>query len=91
MFRLRVLDYSSDRRESKQYLIWESNWYAKNWLDNELRVTSHIEGKYWQQTKKLVIKIPDVHTGRVEAYYEKGVPREVHTIPFTKTAVDKLL
>jgi hypothetical protein len=60
-------------------------------LENELILTSHIEGKYVQQTKKLVTKISTTNPGRTEAYYEIGPPREVYTIPFTKTAVDKLL
>jgi hypothetical protein len=29
MFRLKALDFSSDKREFKEYLVWESNWYAK--------------------------------------------------------------
>ena len=91
MLRLKAQDFSSDKREYKEYLVWESNWYAKNWLENELRINGHIEGKYSQQTLKLVNAPPDPKTGQSTAYYEKGVPRTVHTIPFTKTAVDKLL
>ena len=34
---------------------------------------------------------PDAETGRVEAYYVKGMPRDVYSIPFTKTTVDKIL
>jgi hypothetical protein len=44
MVRLRAQDFGSDKREYKEYLIWESNWYAKNWLENELVVNGHIEG-----------------------------------------------
>lgn len=91
MFRVRAQDFSSDKKEFKEYLLWESNWYAKNWLDNDLNVTSHMEGKYMQQTKKLVTGVPDNKTGVLKSWYEKGVPRAVHAIPFTKTAVDKLL
>jgi hypothetical protein len=91
MVRLKAQDFSSDKREYKEYLVWESNWYAKNWLENELVVNGHIEGKYKQQTLKLVNSPPDPQTGQSTAYYEKDAPRVVHTIPFTKTTVDKLL
>ena len=92
MIRLQAQNYSTgDKREFKEYLLWESNWYAKNWLENDLVVSGHIEGKYVQQTLKLVNPHPDPSTGQTAAYYEKGAPRVVHTIPFTSTTVDKLL
>lgn len=46
LFRLRATDYSTDKREKKEYLMWESNWYAKNWLGEELAMLEHLEGKY---------------------------------------------
>ncbi len=65
MIRLKALDYGSDKREYKEYLTWESNWYAKNWLDVEISpVTGHIEGKYSQQTLRLVNPPPDPNTGK---------------------------
>jgi hypothetical protein len=92
MFRLKALDFSSDKREFKEYLVWESNWYAKNWLGTEISpITGHIEGKYSQQTLRLVNPPPDPNTEQSTAYYEKDIPRTVHTIPFNKTTVDRLL
>ena len=91
MIRLKAQDFSSDKREYKEYLVWESNWFAKNWLDVETSPVSHIEGKYSQQTLRLINSPPDPKTGQSTAYYEKGVPRTVHTIPFNKATVDKLL
>lgn len=91
MFRLQARDYSTDKLEYKEYLMWESNWYAKNWLENELKVLEHMEGKYLQQTKKVTISPPDLKTGKMVKEYEQGQPREVYTIPFSKETVDKLL
>ena len=54
-----------------------------------MKLTSHIKGKYIQQTKKLVTKLPN-QVGVVDAYYEKSAPREAYSIPFTKTEIDKL-
>lgn len=55
MYRLKAVDYSNENEESKEYLYWESNWYAKNYLGAEINpVIGHIEGKYKEQTKKLV-------------------------------------
>lgn len=77
MFRLRGTDWSTDKKEKKEYLVWESNWYAKNWLGSDLAVMEHLEGRYKEQTKVLQWSKPDATTGRVEAYYIKGVPRGV--------------
>jgi hypothetical protein len=90
MFRLRGIDYSTEKREKKEYLLFESNWYGKNWLGEELSV-QHTEGSYREQTKVLRYDKPDPETGRVEAYYIKGQPREVYFIPFTKKKVDEIL
>lgn len=30
IYRLKTVDYSTEKEESKEYLYWESNWYAKN-------------------------------------------------------------
>ena len=55
MYRLKAVDYSTENEESKEYLYWESNWYAKNYLGAEINpVIGHIEGKYKEQTKRLV-------------------------------------
>ena len=91
MYRLKAVDYSNENEESKEYLYWESNWYAKNYLGAEINpVIGHIEGKYKEQTKKLVSGM-DPNTGRITADYIKDIPREVYSITFSKTEVDKLL
>ena len=66
------------------------DWLANNWLGNQIAVPSHIEGKHKELTKQLVTKM-DSESGRVNAYYVKGPTRTVHTIPFTKKTVDKIL
>jgi hypothetical protein len=40
---------------------------------------------------RLVNPPPDPNTEQSTAYYEKDIPRTVHTIPFNKTTVDRLL
>jgi hypothetical protein len=91
MFRIHAIDYSSEKREFKDYLYFESNWYAKNWREEEIRVITHVEGKNIEQTKKLAYGPRNETTGRVEAYYEKGQARDHYSIPFTKKAVDHWL
>ena len=66
------------------------DWLAANWLGNLISVRSHIEGKHKELTKQLVTRM-DNESGRVNAYYVKGPARTVHTIPFTKKTVDKIL
>jgi hypothetical protein len=53
MVQLKAQDFSSDKREYKEYLVWECNWYAKNWLGTEISPrTGHIEGKYSQNAER---------------------------------------
>ena len=90
MERTRAIDYSSEKEEKREFLVYMVDWLAKNWLGNMLAVRSHIEGKHHELTKQLVTKM-DSEDGRVNAYYVKGPTRTVHTIPFSKKVVDKIL
>jgi hypothetical protein len=84
IFRVQAIDYSTEKQELKEYLVYQSNCYAKNWMGKELRILEHVEERYLQQTKRLVTSSPDPNTGRIEAFYEKGHPRQIHTFPFGK-------
>ncbi len=90
MQRTRAIDYSSEKEEKREFLVYMCDWLANNWLGNQIAVRSHIEGKHKELTKQLVTKM-DSESGRVNAYYVKGPTRTVHTIPFTKKTVDKIL
>ena len=90
MERTRAIDYSSEKEEKREFLVYMCDWLANNWLGNQIAVRSHIEGKHKELTKQLVTKM-DSESGRVNAYYVKGPTRTVHTIPFTKKTVDKIL
>src|SRR6476619_733441 len=90
MQRTRAIDYSSEKEEKREYLVYMCDWLAANSLGNLISVRSHIEGKYKELTKQLVTKM-DNENGRVNAYYVKGPIRTVHTIPFSKKTVDKIL
>ena len=51
----------------------------------------HIEGVHLEQTKRLVINADVKLDGGIDAVYQSGAPRPVHTIPFSKKEVDKFL
>ena len=68
MQRTRAIDYSSEKEEKREYLVYICDWLANNWLGNSLAVRSHIEGKHKELTKQLVTKI-DNETGKVYPYY----------------------
>ena len=88
--RTRAIDYSSPKEEKKEFLVYSCDWLGANWLGNEIAVRGHIEGKYKELTRQLLTRM-DSETGRVNAYYVKGPVRSVHTLPFTKKAVDRIL
>lgn len=48
IFRVQAIDYSTEKQELKEYLVYQSNCYAKNWMGKELRVLEHVEGRYLQ-------------------------------------------
>lgn len=90
MQRTRAIDYSSEKEEKREYLVYLCDWLAKNWLGNQIAARSHIEGKHQELTRQLITKM-DNETGRVNAYYVRVPSRTVHTIPFSKKVVDKIL
>ena len=71
MQRTRAIDYSSEKEEKREFLVYMCDWLAYNWLGNQIAVRSHIEGKHQELTKQLVTKM-DNENGRVNAYYVKG-------------------
>jgi hypothetical protein len=56
-----------------EYLTFNSDWMAKNYLGLNIRV-SHIEGVFMDQQKELVTK-KDHRTGEETPYYQKATPR----------------
>lgn len=91
MFRTKAIDYSNDKEKMKDYIFWESEWTALNWLKVKLRVGEHFEGKYTEQTKELKLGDFDPKTGIRQMDYVRGMPKTVYTIPFSKKAVDDIL
>jgi hypothetical protein len=86
--RLKAIDYSTEKRERKEYLFWYENWYGRNWLGVKIApVTQHVEGYYHATTKELRL---DPSTG-ASSHYVKGKPQETYYIPYSKTTVDKII
>jgi len=88
--RTMAVDWDSPKREKKEMLCYSCSWEAKDRLNNTIRSNTHIEGKFMEQTKHTVTKYnPQTH--EEEAYYEKGAPREVYTIPWNKKTAESIL
>lgn len=86
--RLKAIDWSSEKRERKEYLIYYENWYGKNWLGIDTApVTDHVIGVYMASTKNLAF---DPKTGQ-GLFYKKGKRLETHYIPFSKKTVDQII
>ena len=90
MVRIMAVDWDSPKRERREYLPYSCSWEAKDRLGNLIRSNSHTEGKYTQQTKFIKTKY-NSSTKEEEAYYERGAPREVYTIPWNKKIADSIL
>jgi len=88
IIRLKATDWSSEKRERKEYLIYYENWQGKNWLGVDIApVTDHIEGVYTATTRQLQF---DKNTGQ-GLFYKKGKPQQTHYIPFSKKTVDQII
>ena len=86
--RLKAIDWSTEKRERKEYLIYYENWYGENWLGVKIApVTDHIEGVYMATTKNLAF---DQKTGQ-GLFYKKGKRLETYYIPFGKKTVDQII
>lgn len=88
--RLKAPDYFDNDKE-KEFIYWNSDWEAKDWLGREIFVRGHIDGQYYEQTRRLTVGEIDRETGVQETYYVKGVPRLTYSIPFNKKNVESIL
>ena len=70
MIRQLAPDWSTDREDRKEYLTFNSDWIAKNYLGVDIRVLGHIEGVFMDQQKELVTR-KNHRTGEETAYYQK--------------------
>ncbi len=76
MIRTKAVDYSTEKEERKEYLVYMCDWLGNNWLGNELAVRGHVEGKFQELTRRLITNI-DKETGETQGYYVKGPMREI--------------
>jgi hypothetical protein len=84
--RLRAPDYSTPKKEIKEYVYWFENWYGVDWQGSKVApVADHVEGVYEEVETENVIKANKVigkkMSGKHKSYY----------IPFSKEAVDKII
>lgn len=90
MIRQLAPDWSTEREDRKEYLTFNTDWSAKNYLGVNIFVRGHIEGVFMDQQRELVTKT-DPRTGEETAYYRKATPRETFYIPFNKKKVEQIL
>ena len=90
MIRQLAPDWNTEREDRKEYLTFNSDWIAKNYLGVNIYVRGHIEGVFMDQQRELVTR-KDQRTGEESAYYQKATPRETFYIPFTKKKVEEIL
>jgi hypothetical protein len=86
--RLKAIDYSTEKRERKEYLYYFENWEGVNWLGIRIApVTDHIEGMFYEQLKETVF---NPSTGEPTKIKRKG-QRESYYMPFDRKEVDKII
>ncbi len=83
-------DYSTDKREKKEYLYYTCDWEARDWLNNIIRSQTHTEGRHTQQTKRITTTF-NPETGEEILQYIKGQPQEVYTIPWDRKKAEEIL
>ena len=83
--RLKAPDWSTKKRERKEFIYYEERWEGKNWLGVPVNpLDGHIEGMYREVlTKPILDEITGVH--KENAF---GGTRISYYIPFSKKNVD---
>ena len=84
--RIRTRDYTSKKREYKDFLYWFENWFGVDWLGQKIPpVTDHVEGIYMEQEMEPVVKNMEL------VGYKRLVEYPVYYIPFSKEKVDEII
>jgi hypothetical protein len=76
--------------DSKEYLVYYDDWFAKDWMGRKLVVSENIEGVYMEQEKEKIIRYNEYKGPEVVGEKYSG-QHEVHYIEFSKEAVDKAI
>lgn len=77
---MRAPDYTSKKRELKEYFIYYENWYGKDWLGRSVvPVANHVEGVFEEQEVEPVVN----NKGKVIGHERKG-QHTVYYIPFSE-------
>jgi hypothetical protein len=82
--RLKAIDYSSLKRERKEYIYYYENWTGRDWLKRIVSpVTDHLEDRYEEVITELVYQQQELF-----GYKHSGKRQIIHYIPFSKEKVD---
>ena len=89
ILRIMAVDWSSPKRERKEYMYYTTEWEAKDHLNNTIKCQHEAEGKYLQQTKETRTKLNP--PGEELVQYVRGPARECYTIAWDKKKANELL
>ncbi|MGA7976304.1 MAG: hypothetical protein WB975_03635 [Nitrososphaeraceae archaeon] len=85
-----AIHYDTENEEEKEYLTWNSDWWAKNYQGVQIYLRGHIEGSYIQQVKELAT-VYNHETDEHQSYYQRGAPRFAFNILFSPKKVEEIL
>lgn len=89
--RVKAIDYSSKKREKKEYVYYSENWHGKNWVSQKINpVMERVEGFWDEQEREPVIEQNKKGDSEIVGYERSGQHR-VYDILFSKEAVDKII
>jgi hypothetical protein len=77
-------------KEQKEYLRYNEDWQAKDWMGRKLRNSENIEGVYYEQEEEKIIKYDETKGPHVAGNKRSG-EYPVYAIPFSKEAVDNII
>lgn len=84
--RLKAPDYTSKKRERKEFIIWYENWRGKNWQGRSVApVSDHVEGLYEEQ------EVEPVYERNRNIGNKRSGQHTVHYVPFSKEKVDEII
>ena len=88
MYRLKAIDWTSPKRERKEFIWYEERWTGVNWLGVPVNpIDGHIEGRYSEVVTRPVL---DERTGEhIDNAFDRT--RETYYIPFSTKNVNEII
>jgi hypothetical protein len=87
---VRFIAKNREDKQPREYIKYEEDWQANDWMGRKLRNSENVEGVYMEQEVEKIIRYNEMKGPEILGYRKSG-EHAVHTIPYSKEAVEKII